>query len=151
MSEILTLTAETSTVIRILSLGFFSFVLSMLITPLYTTVAYKYQWWKKQRSDAWSGGEATVYKQLHAAKHKRNIPTMAGIVFVVSAALTTLFFNLDRGETWLPLAGMVGSGAIGLFDDWINIHRYGNYQKYNSQRLKGFLFIIQLTLLGTLG
>lgn len=126
MSEILTLTAETSTVIRILALGFMSFVLSMMITPIYTTVAYKYKWWKQQRSDAWSGGEATVYNKLHAEKHKRNIPTMAGIVFVVSAALTTLFFNLDRGQTWLPLAGMVGSGAIGLFDDWMNIRGDGS-------------------------
>jgi phospho-N-acetylmuramoyl-pentapeptide-transferase len=50
---------------------------------------------------------------------------MAGIIFVVSAALTTLFFNLDRSETWLPLAGMVGSGCIGLFDDWLNIRSAG--------------------------
>jgi phospho-N-acetylmuramoyl-pentapeptide-transferase len=125
MSDIITLTAATNTIIRILALGFMSFVLSMIITPLYTTVAYKYQWWKQLRSDAWSGGEASVYKKLHAEKHKRNIPTMAGIVFVVSAALTTLFFNLDRGQTWLPLAGMIGSGAIGLFDDWMNIRGDG--------------------------
>lgn len=125
MSEVLTLTAETNTIIRILALGFMSFVLSMLITPLYTTVAYKFKWWKKQRSDAWAGGAATVYNKLHADKHKRKIPTMAGIVFVVSAALTTLFFNLDRGQTWLPLAGMVGSGTIGLLDDWINISSDG--------------------------
>lgn len=125
MSDMLVLTAQTETVIRILLLGFMSFVVSMLLTPIYTTLAYKYEWWKKQRTDAWSGGEATVYKKLHAEKHKRNIPTMAGIVFVVSAALVTLFFNLDRGQTWLPLAGMVGSGAIGLFDDWINIRGGG--------------------------
>jgi phospho-N-acetylmuramoyl-pentapeptide-transferase len=139
MSEILSITAETNTVIRILSLGFLSFVLSMLITPIYTTIAYKYQWWKKQRSDAWSGGEATVYKKLHEAKHKRNIPTMAGIVFVVSAALTTLFFNLDRGETWLPLAGMVGSGAIGLFDDWLNIRSDGKGIAGMRSKIKLFL------------
>ena len=125
MSDVISLTAQTSTVIRILALGFMSFVLSMLITPIYTTIAYKYEWWKKQRSDAWSGGEASVYKKLHAEKHKRNIPTMAGIIFVVSAALTTLFFNLDRSETWLPLAGIVGSGFIGLFDDWLNIRSAG--------------------------
>lgn len=139
MSEILTLTAETSTVIRILALGFMSFVLSMMITPIYTTVAYKYKWWKQQRSDAWSGGEATVYNKLHAEKHKRNIPTMAGIVFVVSAALTTLFFNLDRGQTWLPLAGMVGSGAIGLFDDWMNIRGDGSGIAGMRSKIKFFL------------
>ena len=121
MSETLSLIVEINTVLRILLLGFLGFSLSMLITSIYTTLAYRGQWWKRLRSESWSGGEASVYKQLHAEKHKRNIPTMAGIIFIVSTALTTLFFNLDRSETWLPLAGMVGSGAIGLFDDFINI------------------------------
>lgn len=125
MSDTFSLILETNTIIRILLLGFLSFALSMVITPIYTTLAYRGQWWKQQRSDAWSGGEASVYKKLHAEKHKRNIPTMAGIVFVLSIGLVTLLSNLDRSETWLPLAGMVGSGAIGLFDDWINI-RGGN-------------------------
>jgi len=121
MSEIITLTIQTETLLRILLLGFTSFAVSMLLTPIYTTIAYKNEWWKRQRTDAWSGEEATVYKQLHAEKHKRNIPTMAGIVFIVSITLVTLFGNLERSETWLPLAGMVGSGVIGFIDDWINI------------------------------
>ena len=74
----------TNTLVHILSLGFFSFLLSMLVTPLYTTAAYKREWWKRQRTEAWSGGAATVYAKLHAEKHKRNIPTMAGlIVFLI--------------------------------------------------------------------
>jgi len=93
----------------------------MLITPIYTTFAYNNKWWKKQRTDSWSGGAATVYQKLHAAKHRRNIPTMAGLIFVASVAIVTILFNLDRSQTWLPLAGMLGSGAIGLLDDWINI------------------------------
>lgn len=126
MTEDISLIIETQTVIRILLLGFLGFMLSMIITPVYTTLAYKREWWKKQRSDAWSGGVASVYKKLHAAKHKRNIPTMAGIVFVISAGLVTLLFNIDRSQTWLPLAGMVGSGAIGLLDDYLNIRGNGS-------------------------
>ena len=80
----------TDNLIRILSLGFFGFALSMLITPLYTTVAYQQEWWKRQRTDAWSGGKATVYAKLHAAKHKRNIPTMAGLIFMLAIAIVTL-------------------------------------------------------------
>lgn len=121
MSNTLHLAIESNTLIHIFLVGFFGFLLSMAITPLYTTLAYKWQWWKRQRSEAWSGGEATVYNRLHAAKHKRNIPTMAGIVFVVSVAIVTLASNLDRSQTWLPLAAMIGAGAIGLIDDWINI------------------------------
>jgi len=121
MSEIIELTIQSSTLIRIFFLAFATFAASMVLTPVYTTLAYTGEWWKRQRSEAWSGGKASVYAKLHAEKHRRNIPTMAGIIFVVSIALVTIVANLSRSETWLPLAGMVGAGAIGLVDDWINI------------------------------
>lgn len=121
MTSTLHISVSTHAVSHILILGFASFLLSMVITPIFTTLAYKYKWWKKARTDAWSGGEATVYKKLHAAKHARNIPNMAGIIFVLSIAIVTLIDNLHRGQTWLPLAGMVGAALIGLADDIFNI------------------------------
>jgi len=121
MDQILNLTIQTSTLLHILLLGFLGFLLAMAITPLYTTAAYKYEWWKKPRTDSWSGGIASVYSKLHAAKHERHIPNMAGLIFVISIALVTFFWNLDRSQTWLPLAGMLGAGAIGLIDDIMNI------------------------------
>ena len=132
--------------IRIFSLGFASFILSMLITPLYTTAAYHYKWWKRQRTDAWSGGKATVYAKLHAAKHKRNIPTMAGLIFVAAIGLATLAGNLQRTETWLPLAGMLGAGVIGLFDDIMNVRSTGGVAGM-SARLK-FLLHSTVVLIG---
>lgn len=126
MYETINIALETNTLIRILLFGTLSFMLATLITPLYTTLAYRGQWWKRARTEASGGGSAAVYAKLHAAKHKRNIPTMAGLVFVISVALVTLFLNLDRSETWLPLAGMVGSGIIGLVDDFINIRGNGS-------------------------
>jgi phospho-N-acetylmuramoyl-pentapeptide-transferase len=126
--------------IRILLLGFFSFAFSMLITPVYTTVAYRKHWWKKQRTDAWSGGKAVVYQKLHAAKHKRDIPTMAGLIFVVAATITTLLFNLSRGQTWLPLAGMLGAGVIGLIDDVMNVRSKGSGVAGMKARYKFLLY-----------
>ena len=126
MNDTLHIAITTHNLITILALGFFGFILSMLITPLYTTVAYQKEWWKRQRTDAWSGGKATVYAKLHAAKHKRNIPTMAGLIFVLAIALVTLTGNLSRGETWLPLAGMLGAGLIGLIDDAMNVKSDGS-------------------------
>lgn len=134
------LAITTPELTRILALGFFSFVLSMLITPIYTSVAYKYQWWKQQRTEAWSGGTATVYQQLHAAKHKRNIPTMAGLIFVLSISIVTLSGNLTRGQTWLPLAGLVAAAAIGLVDDVMNIKSIGSGIAGMSARLKFGLY-----------
>ncbi len=145
--ETLYIAITTDNLIRILTLGFFGFALSMAITPLYTTIAYKQQWWKRQRTDAWSGGKATVYAKLHAEKHKRNIPTMAGLIFVIAISLVTLIGNLSRGETWLPLAGLIGAAAIGLIDDVMNIKSSGGGIAGMSAKAKFGLYSI-LVLLG---
>lgn len=121
MYQIINIRISPHHILHILLLAFASFVISMIITPLYTKYAYDHEWWKRQRTDSWSGGEATVYKKLHAEKHKRHVPTMAGLIFVTSIALVTLFANMDRSQTWLPLAAMVGAAVIGLFDDLVNI------------------------------
>lgn len=107
----------------ILSVG--AFLLAMFLTPVYTFVAYRFKFWKKQRTDSTTGEALTVFNKLHAAKFKRNIPTMAGTVFVLAIVLVTFFFNLDRRETWLPLAALAGGALVGLLDDIINIRGTG--------------------------
>lgn len=97
------------------------FVLAMILTPAYTHFAYKYKFWKKQKSAAVTGEKLKIVSKLHAKKIARNIPTMAGIIGVVAVVLITWFFNLNRAETWLPLAGLVGGAAIGLIDDILNV------------------------------
>lgn len=98
-----------------------AFVLSIATTPIYTTLAYKYRWWKKPRQNAVTGEKAPVFYKLHAAKHKRHIPTMAGVVVVLAVSVVTLMLNLDRRETWLPLATLVIFGGLGLLDDISNV------------------------------
>lgn len=107
----------------LLSVG--AFLLAMLLTPVYTYLAYRYKFWKKQRTTSTTGEKLEVFTKLHAEKFKRNIPTMAGIIGVVSITVVTLCFNLDRAETWLPLAALVGGGAVGLLDDIINVRGQG--------------------------
>ena len=140
--ETLNIAIDPDSLIRILLLVFLGFAFAMLLTPIYTTVAYKREWWKRQRTDAWSGGKATVYQKLHAAKHKRNIPTMAGLIFVAAIAIVTLTGNLDRGQTWLPLAGLVAAGLIGLFDDILNTKSSGKGVAGMSARLKFGLYSV---------
>jgi phospho-N-acetylmuramoyl-pentapeptide-transferase len=146
LHDTLYIALSTPTLVHILLLGFLSFLISMSLTPLYTTVAYQWKWWKKQRTDAWSGGKATVYAKLHAAKHKRHIPTMGGIVFVLAITIVTLLGNLYRSQTWLPLAGLVGAGAIGLVDDLMNIRSTGGVAGMQA-KLK-FLLYSALILVG---
>lgn len=109
----------------VLALGFLGFVLSMLLTPLYTKFAFHYKWWKKPRIDTVSGEKAAVYSKMHAEKHKRHIPTMAGVIALIALSIVTLAFNLDRGQTWLPLAAALGAGFVGLLDDIINLGKAG--------------------------
>lgn len=125
MHNTLFISVETDTLIRTLLLGFLGFLVSMLITPLYTTIAYKYGWWKKRRTLDATGKPATMLMKLSAAKNRPPTPTMAGLVFVVSVILVTVVFNLSRSETWLPLAAFVGAGFVGLIDDIINLRGDG--------------------------
>ena len=97
------------------------FVLAMILTPAYTHFAYKYKFWKKQKTAAVTGEKLKIVSKLHAKKIARNIPTMAGVIGVSAVVLITWFFNLNRAETWLPLAGLVGGAAIGLIDDILNV------------------------------
>lgn len=138
----LQIVADAGTIEQIFMFGFLSFLTSMALTPFYTTAAFAGRWWKKPRMNAITGEAATVYRKLHAAKHNRNIPTMAGIIFVLSIILVTVAGNLSRSETWLPLAAMVGAGAIGLVDDILNIHSYGGVAGMRAKVKSAFLIAI---------
>lgn len=121
---ILTLNA-TGQINHILFLSVVTFLLAMFLTPTYTYFAYRYKFWKKQRSASTTGEKLEVFTKLHAAKFRRNIPTMAGIIGVVAIAVVTVCFNLDRTQTWLPFAALVGGAAVGLLDDIINLRSDG--------------------------
>lgn len=138
---------HASELIEPFMLAFFSFLLAMILTPLYTTLAYKYEWWKKARTKAVTGETASVYQKLHAEKHRRLIPTMAGIIFVLSTVLITSAANLSRTETWLPLAAMAGAGLIGLIDDILNIKGFGKGIAGMRASLKSILIFL-VALLG---
>lgn len=111
--------------ITIFMLALAGFCLTMALTPVYTFFAYKYKLWKVPRTVAVTGEKAPILAKLHAAKHRRNIPMMAGLVFVIVISALTLAFNLDRGQTWLPLAALIGGGIVGLLDDIINVRGLG--------------------------
>lgn len=103
---------------RTLLLSLFSFVVAMLLTPIYTHYAFKYKLWRRPRTHSVTGEELTVISKLRI---KRTVPMMAGLVMVVAIAIVTLTSNLSRQQTWLPLAALAGGGVIGLIDDFINV------------------------------
>lgn len=122
-----------------------AFLLAMFMTPIYTFFAYRFKFWKKQRETSTTGEKLTVFNKLHAEKFKRNIPTMAGLIFVSVIAVVTLF-NLDRGQTWLPLAALVGGAFVGLFDDIINLRGNGS----GVAGMRSSLKFVTITTIGLL-
>ena len=129
-----------------LLLALASFLLSMLLTPIYTYFAYKYHFWKKQKKTTVDGKSLPVMSKLHAHKFKRAFPTMAGLIGIVSVTLVTWIFNLDRGQTWLPLVGFLGGSFVGVIDDSINIFGSGR----GAAGLRGPVKFLLITTVGLL-
>jgi phospho-N-acetylmuramoyl-pentapeptide-transferase len=121
-----------------------AFVIAMLLTPVYTYYAYRYKFWKRQRTTSTTGEELQVFTKLHAKKFTRSIPTMAGIIGIVSILVVTIVWNFDRSQTWLPLAALIGGGIVGLIDDIINVRG----QKLGIAGLRSSLKFILILAIG---
>ena len=128
------------------SLGF---GVAIALTPVYTYFAFKLKLWKQIRDTATTGEKATVFARLHAAKHKRNIPTMAGIVTVIAISAVTLLTNWSRNQTYLLVFGLISAGSIGLIDDIINIRGSGKGVAGLRSTIK-FLLIMVIAVIGAL-
>ena len=136
--------ALNDAMIRTFILSVLAFLIAMALTPLYTFMAYRYKFWKRQRTASTTGEALKIFTKLHANKFKRNIPTMAGAVFVIAIAVVTICFNLDRRETWLPLAALAGGALVGLIDDIINLKGSGK----GVAGLRSSLKFLMITAIG---
>jgi phospho-N-acetylmuramoyl-pentapeptide-transferase len=126
------------------SLGF---GVTMALTPFYTYFAYKHKLWKRPRTTAVTGEAAPIFSKLHAAKHRRNIPMMAGVVFVAVIAAVTLLLNVNNGQAWLPLIALLGGAAVGFVDDIINVRGLGG----GARGLRASVKFGLMTVLGLAG
>jgi len=142
---------EITSLSRVGVMAFGGFLLSMALVPIYTRLGFKYKLWKQPSTAAITGEKAPIYLKLHAAKHKRNIPTMGGVVFIVAVAVITLLFNLSRNQTYLPLFVLISAGLVGLFDDYLNVKAEGLGLGVAGMRAKiKFSLILGIAILGAL-
>lgn len=125
MGEALLVTQLTDALVKLTVLAVAAFLFAMALTPVYTYIAYRYRFWKRPRETSVNGEELTVFAKLHKEKHERHIPTMAGVIMIAAIVLITVIANLDRRQTWLPLAALIGGAAVGIIDDIINIRGNG--------------------------
>lgn len=127
-----------------LLLALAGFLFSMMLTPIYTHFAYKYHFWKKQKKKTVDGKDLPIMTKLHAHKFKHDFPTMAGLIGVIAVTAVTWMFNLDRGQTWLPLVGFLGGSFVGVVDDAINIFGTGR----GAAGLRGPVKFLLITIVG---
>ncbi len=120
---------------RILSLSTISFLLALVLTPIFVRLLNRFGAAKQIRSKE----SAPIFYELH--KKKENTPTMGGLIIWVTvlglAAVISLlnrFFDgfwaylnfISRPETYLPIVTMLIAGLLGFFDDLMGVMRIGS-------------------------
>lgn len=110
-----------------------TFAAGIVLAPVLTHYLYKHKAWKKKGGKGKGLGDDSgtpIFDELHAVR-ETSAPRMGGIlvwgsvlviasVLMILGALDPTFAELDfvnRGQTWLPLFGLVLGGAFGLIDD----------------------------------
>ena len=122
-------------VVRIFTVATVAFFVTLIITPLWTKVLYKYKLGKGVIRES----NAPIFSELH--KKKIGIPTMGGVVIWVTVIVLTIGFwliskfypatpfgninFLSRGQTWVPFAALIVAALVGLLDDFLGVLRIG--------------------------
>lgn len=157
------LTAATTTnVIKILLLGFLSFIIAFIAVPPLTHFLYKYRLWRTIKKDKSIDGQNLVVIPRVHLPHEKPVPRLGGLlvwiiplvvsllIMLLSKTGIPLFVKLNflsRGQTWLPLTVLVGASLLGLADDLLQIRGKG---KYVGGGLSLFWRISIMALLGLL-
>lgn len=127
---------------KILSIGSFSFLFAMLITPIVTNLLYKYKMWRKTvREKSIDGGDVTNFKKFHAEGEVKT-PRMGGLIIWIPPMIVALIFWLlsftnipglnelnffTRSETWLLFFALITASLVGMIDDIAQIYGKGKY------------------------
>ncbi len=140
------ITFSVSGLMKVFLFAAIAFLAAMLMTPFLTSFLYKNKLGKKIRQTGYDEkSKVPIFYSLH--KNKENTPTMAGILIWITAAIITIFFNLDRAGTYLPLFTLVLAGIIGAIDDILNIRQIGPNNGGFRFSVKFILYLI-VALLG---
>jgi phospho-N-acetylmuramoyl-pentapeptide-transferase len=73
-------------------------------------------------------------------KHKKNVPTMGGIIIVASVTATMLLWgNLTNRYVWLLLLSTLGFAAVGFWDDWSKLRSQSSRGLSSRKKFAGQL------------
>jgi phospho-N-acetylmuramoyl-pentapeptide-transferase len=131
-------------VIKIFSLGMFSFLLAFWLAPFLTKILYKYKLWRKTvRTQAIDGRDLTYFRKFHS-EGETHTPRFGGLlVWIVPLFLAVLFYlpykvGIDvwwlqklnffsRDQTWLPFFALAAAAFVGFLDDILQVFGKGKY------------------------
>jgi len=123
-----------SQTIRILILTAISFIVALIITPLWLNFLKKHKFGKHMRDS----DTAPVFNELH--KKKEGTPNSGGVIIWGTVILLAIFFGLmghffdgiwhyfdfiSRSETYLPIAALLMSALLGFLDDYLGVLQRG--------------------------
>lgn len=117
---------ETANSIQSIVSAVLAFVVGILITPTISDFLYTHKLWKKKNvSITTDGQEAIITQKLHNDE-VRKTPRMGGVVVwgsvLITAILLIIFTDLsflNRSQTWIPFAVLLGMSLVGLIDDYL--------------------------------
>jgi phospho-N-acetylmuramoyl-pentapeptide-transferase len=144
--------------IAVFGWGTLAFLITLLLTPAFLKLAFRFKLGKQIRDVAIDGKEATVFRELHAKKS--GTPTMGGVVMWGSVLIVVLISRLlallgwlpssllNRGEVYLPLFTLVAVGILGAVDDLFNIYQVGGGKGIKAK--PKFLLLTTFAIVGAL-
>jgi phospho-N-acetylmuramoyl-pentapeptide-transferase len=136
-----------------------SFIVGIMITPLWTSYLFKNEMWKKKAGKvSLEGGETPIFNELHKTKEV-GTPRMGGVIIWASTFITiTLLWLashllpfeifdklefLSRSQTWIPFFALLLGAFVGFIDDMYEIKGNGSH-KAGGLSLKKRLLVVSL-------
>lgn len=158
---------EVVNVLKVLLTGVLAFLLAFLLTPLWTSILFRYKIGIKIKDCSVQGEKLTYVNELH--KCKNGTPTMGGVIVWFSVIFlafmsewlfpyiavwtdTNFIARLDflnRAQTWLPLFALGMGGLLGLLDDYMSVRGIGKNKGGGMRFLMRFYWLIVIAGLGS--
>ena len=150
-------------IIKILTIGTISFIISIWLAPVLIHFLYKHRLWRKEvRQKSLDGKDVPIFKKFHT-EGETHIPRFGGIlIWVIPFTLAITFLLLSksniwffqklnffsRGQTWLPFFAMVTASIVGLIDDISQIFGKGKYIGGGVSLAKRIILVAIIGLIG---
>jgi phospho-N-acetylmuramoyl-pentapeptide-transferase len=159
-------TESAANLIKVLTPAMVSFIASILITPLATTLMHKYSFWKKRSAPKTIDGKSAPITQKIYGDNTRNLPRGGGsiVVFgVVFSAISLLIYSqvldksstlgfLNSSATIIALISFLAGSVVGLIDDILVTGILGTFGKMPgdglSSKVKYLFMIVMATVNG---